>query len=98
VLLAGHCAWNCSDTQRGDGVCDAVCMNAECKWDARDGGVSDCEKDCAPGCRSDQLGNGLCEPNCARAECNWDYRDCECSNVLDTCEGSATDGSEKTVE
>ena len=73
-------------------------MNAACNWDALPGGKSDCEKECAPGCRSDQLGNGICEPNCARAECNWDYRDCECANVLDTCEGSETDGSDRKVE
>ena len=95
TLPEGYCAWNCSATMRGDGSCDPACMNAECNWDALDNEKKgDCDVQCAPGCAMDMLGNGVCEAACSRQECNWDYRDCECANVLDECEGAATDGSE----
>lgn len=47
-LPPGFCAWNCSDSMRGDGRCDEACMNAECGWDAALGATTgDCDR-CPP--------------------------------------------------
>ncbi|KAL1498740.1 hypothetical protein AB1Y20_014050 [Prymnesium parvum] len=53
--VEGHegegCAWNCTEPMRGDGRCDAACMNAECNWDAPLGSSrSDCDGACTHGC------------------------------------------------
>ena len=102
-LRHDHCAVDCTSAMRGDGRCDAACMNQACGWDSKgsavEGQVGDCELECyAPtGCRMDQLGNGICEPACSVAECGYDAADCTCTNVRTECDGSATDGSELTA-
>ena len=104
ALPAGNCAIGCRAAMRGDGHCDAACMNAACAWDAKsaiegrtgsgDTDQGDCQRECYPGCRQEQLNNGVCEPACATAECGYDAADCGCENVLTACEGAATDGSD----
>lgn len=74
---------------RGDGECNAACMNRPCGWDH-----GDCTRECAPGCTLEQLGNGVCEAECGGAECGYDAIDCSCTNVRTECDGAASDGSE----
>ena len=91
---ADMCAFNCTAAMRGNGVCDAACMNAQCEWDAAPGATrGDCDAECSPHCTLDMLDNEVCDRSCAVEACNFDYRDCECANVLDVCDGSYTDGS-----
>lgn len=98
VLPRGTCAFNCTAAMRGDGRCDPQCMNKACFWDAaREGGASDCAAECAPGCKQEQLGNGMCEPACASEACGRDAADCSCTEIYTECDGSLTDGSERSA-
>ena len=41
ALPRDECAFECTDRMRGNGKCDAACMNAACHFDAdREGGAN----------------------------------------------------------
>ena len=90
-----HCALDCSLSQRGDGKCDAACMNGFCEFDR-----GDCEDnfECSAGCTTDQIGNGVCDQSCLTARCNWDARDCECPTVLQEDAGYHSEGDARQAE
>ena len=96
---AHFCATDCAVDERsrragmglrGDGVCDAACMNGFCGWDG-----GDCldNSQCAQECMRSMVGDGLCQPACLVPACDFDHRDCECDNVIETDSGYRTDGT-----
>lgn len=69
---------NCTETKIGNGICDAECNVAQCRYDE-----GDCEDtffllqyECSPSCFCNMLNDGRCDAVCNNVRCGLDLGDC----------------------